>query len=365
MPYMEQKMSDLTREQKNTPLLKTINDFMKLIKFFMILVFVAYLFSGITLIKPGQIGIILRMGKIVGDNPADQIHDPGWIFALPKPFDQVLVIPDSKSIQQIQIKELASNKNIKKDESGNISTIDPTIEGYCISGDDNIFQTSIFVKYQITDPIKLIFGYSSPFYMVSNIVHDFTVAEMTNVSNRFTIEGLFTKDKKILSQEVQNRLQKKLEAIDSGLTIISLEISEMNPPPFLKFDFEDVQSAYVDQFNFIKKAESRKEIKIPTAKADYEKAINDANAYSEKVKAEANSKSDVYLKMLEAYNQNKVEVGLEMKNKALNNIIKNSGNVILFPDLDNSPNNVTLLLGMNGSVITKITTPDGYYEEDD
>ena len=148
-------MNKTNAGEKNTPLLKTINDFMKLVKGFMILVFVAYLFSGITLIKPGEVGIILRMGKLVGDNPANQIHKPGWMFALPKPFDTVIKIPDMK-ILQVGIRELASS-NRPNDAKGNISSIDPTIEGYCISGDENIFQTSIFVKYQITDPIKLIF----------------------------------------------------------------------------------------------------------------------------------------------------------------------------------------------------------------
>jgi len=35
------------------------------------------------------------------------------------------------------------------------------------------------------------------------------------------------------------------------------------------------------------------------------------------------------------------------------------------PDTKGSQDSVTLLLGMNGSIITKITTPEGYYEEDD
>ena len=51
-------MNKTNAGEKNTPLLKTINDFMKLVKGFMILVFVAYLFSGITLIKQGEVVII-------------------------------------------------------------------------------------------------------------------------------------------------------------------------------------------------------------------------------------------------------------------------------------------------------------------
>ena len=351
-------------EKQTTPLLRTINEFMTLIKILMVLVFIAYLFSGITEIKPDEIGILMRMGKIVGDTPSDQIHKPGWIYALPKPFDNVIKLPDRK-VLQIQIKELAANHRAKKDESGNISTIDPTIEGYCISGDENIYQTSVTVKYQITDPIKLIFGYTAPLAMANSLIHDLTVSEMTTVSCKFTIDGLLTKDKKELSQQVQEQVQKKLDAIDSGLTILSLEISEMVPPSFLKFDFEDVQSAFVDQYQYINKANSRKEVKLEEAKSIYDKSLNDAMAYKETVTAEANAKADQFTQILNAYEQNPKEVGHEMKSNCVKSIISNSGNLIVFPDAEESQGNVTLLLGTNGSIVTKITTPDGYYEADD
>lgn len=348
-----------------TPLLKTINDFMKLVKGFMVIVFVGYLFSGITLIKPDEIGIILRMGKLVGKNSTEQIHKAGWLFALPQPFDEVIVIPDQK-VLQIGIRELAprAEKYKEKDSTG-ISSIDPTLEGYCISGDENIFQTTIYVKYQIKDPIKLIFGYESPLSMTENIIYNLTVSEMTAVSCRFPIDGLLTKDKKELSQQVQERVQAKLDEINSGLSVISLEISELEPPPFLKFDFEDVQSAFVDQHQYINKAKSRKEIKLPEAQGAYEKSINDAMAYKETVIADANSKSGQFTQMLKAYEQNKEEVGHDLKSKAIKSIISNSGNLVVFPDDKVNKGNVTLLLGMNGSIMTKITTPDGYYEEDD
>ena len=133
-------MTEQNKADRPTPLLKTINDFMKLVKGFMALVFIAYLFSGITLIQPDEVGVILRMGKLAGDTPLDQVHEPGWLFAFPKPFDSVIKIP-VKRILEVPISELAARPDVPKDDSGNISTIDPTREGYCISADENIFQT--------------------------------------------------------------------------------------------------------------------------------------------------------------------------------------------------------------------------------
>ncbi len=359
---MVNQMNDKTiTETTDTPVLKTIKDFMTSLKVLMVLVFVAYLFSGITLVKPDEIAIILRMGKLVGNTPAEQIHNPGWMFALPKPFDRVEKIPKERDLE-ITINDLAPKNNIKKDESGNISTIDPTVEGYCISGDENIYQTSLNVKYKITDPIKYRFNYSiGP----NQIIRDFIVSEFTIVSCGFTINGLLTQDKKELSNQVLKNVQKKLDAINSGLTITYLGISKIGPPPFLSFDFDDVQSANVDKYQYINKAKSRREVKTSEAEGEYQKKLNEAEAYEEKTIAEATANSKIFLEMLKVFEQNPHEVYLDLRNKTINKIVKDSGNLIVFPDVEGSSGNVTLLLGLNGSVVTKITTPDGYFEEDD
>ena len=362
--YMEQKMNQNNKTEVQTPLLKTINDFMSLIKGFMVVVFIAYLFSGITLIKPEEIGIVMRMGKIVGQEGVDQIHEPGWVFALPRPFDAVYKLP-AKKVLQMEIKELAAKKNLHKEEAGNISTIDPTLEGYCITGDENIFQTSVIVKYQINDPIKMIFRFRTDIGAQDDLLYNLVVSEMTSVSCRFTIDGILTRDKKELSEQVKNQVQKKLNDAECGMEIVSLEISEMMPPPFLAFDFEDVQSAYVDQHQFINKAKSRKETKLPEAQSAYEEKINNAMSYSESLLANAEAEAGRFNKMYNAYLQNPDEVSHELKTNTLKSLVSKSGNVILFPDEKAAKGNVSLILGMNGSVQTNITTPDGYYESDD
>ncbi len=353
-------MKSKVLKNKTSPLLVTVNDFMTFLKVVMVLVCFAYFFSGLTLVRPDEIAVVLRMGKLVGETPAEQIHKPGWLITFPKPFDQVIKIPNQK-ILQVNITELAP-KNIIKDESGNISTIDPTLEGYCISGDENIYQTSLSVKFQISEPIKYVFNYAvSP----HKIINDLIIAEMTCVSSKFSIDGILTKDKQELSHQVLENVQAKLDSINSGLKIQSLDITELTIPKFLKPDFEDVQSAFVDQHQYINKAKSRQEVKITEAQSVSQKSVNEAMAYKETVIADANANAGQFTQLLQAYESNPTEIATEMKSNTIKKIISKSGNLIVFPDVVGSQGNVTLLLGMNGSVLTKITTPEGYYEEDD
>ena len=169
----------------------------------------------------------------------------------------------------------------------------------------------------------------------------------------------------MILNKVKDGVQKKLDDNDSGLTIVSLEIAEMIPPPFLAFDFEDVQSAFVDKHQYINKAKSRRETKLPEAQSSSEEKINSAYAYSESITAQAIASASQFTKMLEAYEANSEEVSIEMKNKVLKSVVENSGNIIVFPDTKESKSNVSLILGTNGSIQSTITTPDGYYIGED
>ena len=54
---------------------------------------VLYAVSGITIVKPDEVAVILRWGRLVGATPALQEHGPGLLFAFPRPVDQVVRVP--------------------------------------------------------------------------------------------------------------------------------------------------------------------------------------------------------------------------------------------------------------------------------
>ena len=51
---------------------------------------VLYALSGITIVKPDEVAVVLRWGRLVGDTPALQQHGPGLLFAFPRPMDEVV-----------------------------------------------------------------------------------------------------------------------------------------------------------------------------------------------------------------------------------------------------------------------------------
>src|SRR5882724_7658499 len=64
-----------------------------------------YAMSGITVVKPDEVAVILRWGRLVGTTPALQEHGPGLLFAFPQPVDQVVRV-QVKRVSEVQVSTL-------------------------------------------------------------------------------------------------------------------------------------------------------------------------------------------------------------------------------------------------------------------
>lgn len=347
-------------------LYKTINDFMALLKIFMAFVFIGYFFSGMTVVNPDEVALIIRMGKLCGETAAEQIHLPGWVPALPKPFDEVIKVPVMQ-VREVRVSELAAIK--LADDQVASSTIDPVSEGYCISGDENICQAVVLIKYKISDPVKAVLGSSDPIRFFDSIINDLAVSEMTKAAAQFSIDGLLTVDKSDFAVAVKNEIQSKADKMQLGLTILETEIEELAPPNYLKESFEVVNSAFIDRKNFINNAKSIREEKIPRAKSNAYTYISEAQSYYEATLAKAEGEAGRFLKMLKAYNENPVEVRAEMLENTRKTVLKNIKSLVLYPSSENSKAAVKTVIngGQNvrqgGQDYLPQPTFDGYSDE--
>jgi membrane protease subunit HflK len=106
---------------------------------------VLYALSGITVVKPDEVAVILRWGRLVGDSPGLQAHGPGLLFAFPRPVDQVVRV-QVKRVFEVPVTTLAATG---EDSSNGYYTIDPLKEGYALTGDQNIVHVEMVARYRI------------------------------------------------------------------------------------------------------------------------------------------------------------------------------------------------------------------------
>lgn len=355
-------MKQLTNQ--NSPLLKTVNDFMFLLKSFMLLMFIGYCFSGLTLIQPDEVGLILRMGRLVGETRVDQINEPGWVLALPKPFDEVIRVP-VKQIREVRIRELAPRPS---DSDVPAYAIDPVYEGYCITADENILQVSMLIKYQITDPVYAVFNHFYPSISWQRLINDLTVGEMVRVAAQFNIDGILSENQEQISLIVRDRVQKMLNELNSGLTIVALEFEELTPPVALKQAFEEVNSAFINRRNYINNSRSLREEKLPWARAQAREMVNNAETYRQETLAQAQADANQFTELLQAYYKNPQEVSLDMLHQTRQKVFSQAGNVLVVPDEKSSDAGIRSFIDISGmgadGPVALPFTRDILYQED-
>ena len=108
-----------------------------------VIVVICISFSGIRFVNPGEVAIVLRFGKIVGDTPEEQIHESGILFAFPYIIDEVITVPTGTVMERVIETHYTE---------GALTTINNN--GYVITGDNNIAFMKVSVKYTISDPIE-------------------------------------------------------------------------------------------------------------------------------------------------------------------------------------------------------------------
>ena len=57
--------------------------------------------SGIRVVKSGEVAMILRFGKLVGNTYEEQVHEPGLLFAFPYIIDEVITVPTGNVMEQV------------------------------------------------------------------------------------------------------------------------------------------------------------------------------------------------------------------------------------------------------------------------
>src|ERR1700730_2356155 len=107
-----------------------------------------YAVSGMTVVKPDEVAVILRWGRLVGDTPALQEHGPGLLFAFPRPVDQGGWLA-MKHVGEFTISTLAATATADSEYAS--TTLDPLTQGYAVTGDHNIVHAVVVARYRVKE----------------------------------------------------------------------------------------------------------------------------------------------------------------------------------------------------------------------
>lgn len=289
-------------------------------KYFLILVAAVLLliaFSGVRVIPSGNVAVILRFGKLVGDTYTDQVHEAGLLFAFPYIIDEVITVPTGNVIEQTVSTHYTS---------GGMTTLRQN--GYVITADRNIAVVSASVKYVISDPV----AYALNAADVSKLIDASVSSAMVNKAAGMAVDELLTSGKDDFAHAVQKAAQSKLDRAGVGVTIGTIELTDVGMPAEVRSTYDEVNSATVRAATMLEEAKKYRETLIPQAEATANKLKNDANSeYSASVAAANTSLSEFY-GVLDEYRQSPELVKIRIYNAKLTEAIGKIGTVRVVQD---------------------------------
>ena len=347
---------------------------MKLFKWIVLLLVILFWFSGITSVKPGNVGMLMRFGKLQGEGDA-RIMKPGLALALPYPIDEVIQTPELK-IEQLEINEIFKPLS---DDMGSLDSIDPLLEGYALTGDMNVIQTKIVVKYKVSDPIEFRLGVDNP----EAFLHDIVLTAFTQTAANWTIDDLLRQrqgeeeetaaaeteqakpttinkhshkhhhhahghdhdhdghdhedealcevDHSALEQQVRFEAMNRVNELDLGVEIVSVEFREIHPPRHVNQAFENVRNARTQIEEQRYKAEKYASQVVPAAEKASNAMIQDARAYKEKLLAQTKAMYNRFEPVYQEYQNNKDVVRQRVYLETLEEVFDNVGQLRFLP----------------------------------
>jgi membrane protease subunit HflK len=104
-----------------------------------------WLGSGLYIVNPGERGVVLLFGRLVGQT------EPGLRYRLPVPIESHTVV-DVARVRRAEI-GFRADRGATRAAPG---------ESLMLTGDENIVDVQLFVQYMVQDPVKFLFRAREP-----------------------------------------------------------------------------------------------------------------------------------------------------------------------------------------------------------
>jgi membrane protease subunit HflK len=251
--------------------------------------------SGFFRVEPDELGVVLRFGQYVR-----QVQ-PGLNYHLPYPIE-VALTPKALKVNQIDIgvRNIEGARRSGGGGSGvGASARDVPEESLMLTGDENIVDIDFTVFWRVKPGGvgDYLFNIQNPEGTVKAVAE----SAMREVVGRSTIQPLLTGARQTTETAVQALMQKTLDYYGAGIQIQQVQMQKVDNPAQVIDSARDVQAARADQERAQNEAQSYANRVVPEAKGKVAQITQAAEAYREQTVAEATGQTQRFLQILDQY----------------------------------------------------------------
>lgn len=243
-----------------------------------------FLFTGIWTIREDEQGVVLRFGA------ASRRIGPGIQFTLPYPIETVDRVNTSETRKMPVGFRLIAGRD---------QTPSGPNEAEWLTGDTNVIDIKMWMHYAIRDPVAYLYrvGRGEAEFLVRKCAE----AMLTQIIATMQVDEVFTTGKIRIQEETRRGTQELLDRIGAGIIVLSANLQEIAPPADVIAAFIDVSSAKADKERAIQEADGTIKDRLPRARAQANKALQEARIYADTVLAEARGRADRFTALCAEY----------------------------------------------------------------
>jgi membrane protease subunit HflK len=275
-----------------------------------------WILSGFYTVAPDEVGVVLRFGAF------NRITQPGLNYHLPNPIETVVKPPVTR-INRIELGYRSAGEPARRPNSETAN------ESLMLTGDQNIVDINFSVFWQIKNPEQFLFDIRDPEGTVKVVAE----SAMREVIGQLPITAPLYESRTAIAQRTRDRMQELLDQYKAGIAVVQVQLLKADPPAEVIDAFNDVQRAKADQERASNEADAYRNGIVPVARGDAARIVQEAMAYKQQVVDIAQGDAQRFLSVLAAYKKAPDVTERRMYIETLEDVLQNAQKVVIDPQI--------------------------------
>jgi membrane protease subunit HflK len=214
--------------------------------------------SGLYQVQPNEEAVVTTFGRY------SRSEAPGLRYHLPAPFEHV---------------EKVAVTTLNRIDVGGGGTTDSDVpqESLMLTSDENIVNLDFSVTWRVANAAQFVFTTRAPDEAVKSVAE----SAMRDVIGKTPLDVILTNGRGQVQLATAELMQKTLDSWGAGVTVVEVQIRNVNPPAEVVAAFRDVQSAEQDRDSAVNEANAYRNRVVNEAKGDAARIIQSAQGYRE------------------------------------------------------------------------------------
>ncbi len=171
--------------------------------------------------------------------------------------------------------------------------------GLMLTGDENIVDIDFQVVWNISDAGKFLFNLRD----ARPTIRAVSESAMREIIAQSELAPILNRDRGVIAQRLEDLIQSTLDSYDSGVNIVRVNFDKADPPTPVIAAFRDVQAAEQERDRLQNVADAYANRVLAEARGEAAQLLEEAEAYRASVVNEAQGEASRFTAVLEEYSK--------------------------------------------------------------